>query len=256
MGDRDPIRHVRVLTPEGPRWGLHEGDAIAVMDAPPWLDAQPVRRCPVGEAELIAPVAPSKIVCVGLNYRAHAQEMGKPLPPEPLIFLKPSTTVVAPGGAVRLPPTSERVEHEAELACVVGRTLTRATAAQCSGAILGLTCANDVTARDIQRKEQAYTRAKGFDTFFPVGPWIVSGLSADDLGIELRVNGELRQRGRTSDMIFPLAEVLAFISQVMTLLPGDVVSTGTPPGVGPLLDGDEVSIEIEGVGALRHRVAR
>lgn len=199
---------------------------------------------------LIAPVAPSKVVAVALNYRAHALEMKKPLPAEPLFFIKPSTSVIGPGDTIVLPPDSQEVHHEAEVGLVIGRRLTRASPEQAKEALYGVTGVVDVTARDIQRRQSHYTRGKGYDTFCPIGPFITCGLDPTDLGVKLSVNGETRQDGRTSDLIFGPWQLLSFISQVMTLLPGDVVSTGTPSGVGPIVTGDRVTLDVEGVGAL------
>jgi 2-keto-4-pentenoate hydratase/2-oxohepta-3-ene-1,7-dioic acid hydratase in catechol pathway len=204
----------------------------------------------MAEARLLAPVAPSKIVAVGLNYKDHAAEQGKPLPAEPLIFLKPSTAVIGPGDAIQLPPGAGRIDHEAEAGIVIGRRATRVRAADASDYVLGVTCVNDVTARDIQRRENQYTRPKGFDTFAPVGPCIAVGLDWADLAVEGWVNGARRQASTTRQLIFPVAELVAFISAVMTLLPGDIISTGTPSGIGPLAAGDVVTIRVAGVGDL------
>lgn len=204
---------------------------------------------------VLAPVVPSKIVCVGLNYRDHAAEQGKPLPVEPLLFLKPSTAVVDPGGCIELPSGVGRVDHEAELAVVIGRRATRVAEADAMGHVLGLTCMNDVTARDLQKKDGRYTRAKGFDTFAPLGPCIALDLSPDDLRVTGAVNGVVRQDSRTRELIFPVARLISAISHIMTLLPGDVVSTGTPAGIGPLHAGDEVVVTVEGVGTLRNTVS-
>ncbi len=238
------------------RWGVVEGELVTPLAAPPW---EGVRRLggavPLATSRLLPPCEPSKVVAVGLNYRAHAAEMGKELPEEPLLFLKAPSAVLAPGGAVRLPRQSARVEHEGELALVIGRTASGVTAERALDHVLGYTCLDDVTARDIQRREKVYARAKGFDTFCPVGPWLETEISDPQaLEVELRVNGDVRQRGATSDMIFPVAEVIAFISHIMTLFPGDLVTTGTPPGVGPLAPGDGVEVEIAGIGVLRHSV--
>jgi 2-keto-4-pentenoate hydratase/2-oxohepta-3-ene-1,7-dioic acid hydratase in catechol pathway len=180
--------------------------------------------------------------------------MGKPVPQEPLLFMKPSTALNPSGAPIRLPHESQEVHHEAELAIVVGKQLTRAAEAEAEAAIFGVACFNDVTARDIQKREIQHTRAKGFDTFACLGPWLVSGLPYGNLRITCRVNGEKRQEGNTRDQIFPPARLLSFISNSMTLLPGDVVTTGTPSGVGRLVDGDMVEIEIEGIGTLRNPV--
>jgi 2-keto-4-pentenoate hydratase/2-oxohepta-3-ene-1,7-dioic acid hydratase in catechol pathway len=201
-------------------------------------------------ARVLAPVLPSKIVAVGLNYRAHAAEQGKPLPPEPLIFIKPSTTVIGPGDPIRIPPGVGRVDHEAEMGIVIGRRAWRVQEKDAASVILGVTCVNDVTARELQRKEGHYTRPKGFDTFAPVGPAIGLGLDFSNLAVRGRVNGTLRQDSTTRDLIFAVSALIAFISAIMTLLPGDIISTGTPAGIGPLSPGDSVGIEVEGVGEL------
>jgi 2-keto-4-pentenoate hydratase/2-oxohepta-3-ene-1,7-dioic acid hydratase in catechol pathway len=200
---------------------------------------------------------PSKIVCVGRNYADHASELGNTLPPEPLLFLKPPSAVIGDGKAIVLPPEVGRVEHEGEIAVVIGRRMKRASQGEAVEGIAGITCANDVTARDLQRKDGQWTRAKGFDTFCPLGPRVVplSELPPlDELEILCRVNGELRQQGRARDMAFPIPTLLAHISRIMTLEPGDVVLTGTPSGVGPLVAGDVVEVEIPGVGVLRNPV--
>src|SRR6185436_8704996 len=205
-------------------------------------------------AELCPPSDASKVVAVGQNYRKHAEELGKPIPEEPLLFIKPSTALNPHLAPIRLPPQSAEVHHEGELALVIGRTLSDATEVEAAEAIFGLTCLNDVTARDIQRKEVQHTRSKSFDTFACVGPWMETELSSADLRIICRVNGQVRQDGRTSDMIFPPARLVSFISRIMTLLPGDLVSTGTLSGVGPIRDGDRVEVEVEGIGALANPV--
>jgi 2-keto-4-pentenoate hydratase/2-oxohepta-3-ene-1,7-dioic acid hydratase in catechol pathway len=203
---------------------------------------------------VLAPVVPSKIVAVALNYKAHAAEQGKPLPPEPLFFIKPSTAVVGPGEPVRLPPGVGRVDHEAEVGLVIGRRATRVTAERAGDYILGVTCVNDVTARALQKQVGHYTRPKGFDTFAPVGPAIALGLDWSNLRVQGWVNDTLRQDSTTGDLIFPVPELVAFISSVMTLLPGDIISTGTPAGIGPLASGDVVRIRVEGVGDLENPV--
>jgi 2-keto-4-pentenoate hydratase/2-oxohepta-3-ene-1,7-dioic acid hydratase in catechol pathway len=205
-------------------------------------------------AELLAPVSPSKIVCVGRNYAAHAKELGNPIPDEPLIFLKPPSSLLAPGAAIQLPASSQRVEHEAEIGIVIGKRLRRVDGDAALAGIFGVTAVNDVTARDIQRKEVQFTRAKGFDTFCPVGPLIETELDLAQLTVTGRVNGQLRQNGRVDQMLFGIAALLSFISRVMTLEPGDLVSTGTPEGVGPVVAGDTVEIEVSGVGVLSNSV--
>jgi len=203
---------------------------------------------------VLAPVVPSKIVAVALNYKAHAAEQGKPLPPEPLFFLKPSTSVIGPGEAIELPPGVGRVDHEAEVGLVIGRRARRVPAERAAEYILGVTCVNDVTARALQKIVGHYTRPKGFDTFAPVGPCIALGLDWSNLRVRGWVNGALRQDSTTADLIFPVPELVAFISSVMTLLPGDIISTGTPSGIGPLAAGDSVRIRVDGVGDLTNSV--
>jgi 2-keto-4-pentenoate hydratase/2-oxohepta-3-ene-1,7-dioic acid hydratase in catechol pathway len=214
------------------------------------------QRWALPDVRLLSPILPSKVVCVGRNYADHARELGNEVPSEPQLFLKPSTSVIGHRDVVRLPPQSQRVEHEAELAVVIGvsgaRRIDRADAAK---AIFGYTCANDVTARDLQRADVQFTRAKGFDSFCPLGPWIVTGLDVSDLEVRCEVGrgsgvAEMRQLGRTKDMVFDVATLVSYVSHVMTLLPGDVILTGTPAGVGPLTDGDSVSVRIEGIGEL------
>src|SRR5258708_472169 len=199
-------------------------------------------------------IRPSKIVAVGRNYVAHARELGHEVPTEPLIFLKPTSAVVGDGDDVVYPAASTRVDHEAELAVVIGRRCTAGGEAGGAAHIRGYTCANDVTARDLQETDDQWTRAKGFDTFCPLGPAIVEGLDPSNLQVVARVNGEERQRGATADMLFPVPALVAYISQVMTLEPDDVILTGTPPGVGPVQRGDLMEIEVAGIGILRNRV--
>jgi 2-keto-4-pentenoate hydratase/2-oxohepta-3-ene-1,7-dioic acid hydratase in catechol pathway len=203
---------------------------------------------------LLAPVSPSKIVAVGLNYRDHAAEQGKPLPSEPLVFLKPSTAIVGPAEAIRIPPGAGRVDYEGEMGLVIGRRAHRVGVSQAADYVLGVTCVNDVTARDIQRRENHYTRAKGFDTFAPIGPCVALGLDPGSLGVECWVNGVRRQGSSTEQLIFSAAELVSFISAVMTLLPGDIISTGTPAGIGPLTAGDTVTVRVTGVGDLVNTV--
>jgi 2-keto-4-pentenoate hydratase/2-oxohepta-3-ene-1,7-dioic acid hydratase in catechol pathway len=205
---------------------------------------------------VLSPVLPSKVVAIGLNYRAHAEETGRPLPEEPMVFMKPSTSVIGPGETIVMPPQSARVDHEAELAVVIGRAARNVRAGDALEHVLGYTCANDVTARDLQAKDVQFTRAKGFDTFCPLGPHVVTDIDAGKLEIFCRVNGEVRQHSNTSDLVFGVAELIEFISAVMTLLPGDVILTGTPDGISPLADGDNVEIELEGIGVLSNPVRK
>ena len=213
-----------------------------------------VRRIAFGSAE--APPRPSKIVAVGRNYREHAKELGNVAPDEaPLLFLKAPSTLVIGGGDIVLPPESQRVDYEGELALVIGWKIKSWPAEQWLDALAGVCCANDVTARDLQKKDGQWARAKSFDTFCPIGPEIVAGIDPSDLAIETRVNGAAKQSSTTSEMVFSPSFLVAYVSRMMTLEPGDLILTGTPAGVGPLAPGDVVEVEIEGVGVLRNRVA-
>jgi len=210
----------------------------------------------LAEAELLPPVRPSKIVCVGRNYREHAAELNHEVPQEPLLFFKPTSSLLAPGAAVRRPKLSQRVDYEGELGVVMGKKCYRPAADEdVRPYILGYTCVNDVTARDLQKKDEQWARAKGFDTFCPVGPLVVDGLDPwAGVGVETRVNGEVRQSGNTRDFIFPLDVVIRYVAQVMTLFPGDLIATGTPKGVGAVVAGDVIEVTVEGVGTLRNSV--
>jgi 2-keto-4-pentenoate hydratase/2-oxohepta-3-ene-1,7-dioic acid hydratase in catechol pathway len=210
---------------------------------------------PLADVRLLAPVLPSKVVAIGRNYLEHTREMGTQPPAEPLIFLKPSTAVVGPGDAIVRPVhLSERVDHEGELAIVFGRLCRDVPAARVPEVIFGYTCANDVTARDLQEKDGQWTRAKGFDTFCPLGPWIETGLDPADVRLTTTVNGQVTQDSRTSLLIHDITTLVTYVTAVMTMLPGDVLLTGTPEGIGPLVAGDNVSVDIEGIGALTNRV--
>ncbi|HEY7113129.1 MAG TPA: fumarylacetoacetate hydrolase family protein [Thermoanaerobaculia bacterium] len=213
-----------------------------------------MKRFPFGSPE--APPLPSKIVCVGRNYREHAAELGNVAPDkEPLLFLKAPSALVLDGGDIRRPPESERVDYEGELALVIGKKIKSWPQERWLEALAGVSCANDVTARDLQKKDGQFARAKSFDTFCPVGPEIVAGLDPTDLAIQTRVSGAVRQSARTSNVVFSPAFLVAYVSRMMTLLPGDLILTGTPAGIGPLAPGDVVEVEIEKVGVLRNRVA-
>lgn len=234
-----------------------DASTAQLLDAAPYSGGRPTDRfVPLRPEALLAPVTPSKIVCVGRNYRDHAKELGHDVPKEPLLFLKPPSSLLAPFGMIELPKESERVEHEGELTIVVGQALRRASREEASAAIFGITAANDVTARDLQKKDVQFTRGKGFDTFCPVGSAIETepGPLAE-LRVITRVDGLERQNGSVADMIWPVDVLLAYISDVMTLLPGDIVLTGTPAGVGPLTPGCTVSVHIGPNGpALENRV--
>ena len=206
------------------------------------------------EVRLLAPVLPGKIVAVGLNYKDHARELGMEIPEEPLLFLKAPSALIGPEGEIVYPPQSQRVDHEAELAVVIGRAAKNVKEKDAAAHILGYTCFNDVTARDLQRKDSQFARSKGFDTFAPLGPWIVTGFDPTEAPVRCLVNGEVRQDGNTREMIASVYRIVEFISTFMTLFPGDVIATGTPPGVGSLRVGDVVTVEVGGIGALTNRV--
>lgn len=250
-------RLARVETPKGPRYArleTHGGREVAVLlqgDIGAFTDDGVI---PFDGLRLLAPVLPTKIVAIGSNYAAHAAEMGNAVPSVPKLFLKPSTAVIGPGEPIRIPPGTTRVDPEGELGVVIGKRTFRATPQTALAHVLGYTCLNDVTARDFQRADVQFTRGKGFDTFCPIGPWVVTDVDASDLAIATVVNGEQRASGRTSDMVVGVAELIAFISGIMTLLPGDVIATGTPPGVAPIVAGDVVDVVIEGLGTLSNPV--
>ncbi len=256
-------RYVRFLHDDAPRFGVLDGTEVAVIEPHPFSSHAPTgERVPLQGLRLLAPVLPSKIVCVGRNYASHAAELGNEVPEEPLLFLKPSSAVIGPDDPIRHPTwASDDVQHEAELAIVIGALVqdvdaaTAATGMGTPGApIFGFTCANDVTARDLQRADDQWTRAKGFDSFLPLGPAIATDIDPADVRVRCLVNGEVRQDGSTSDLVFGVAELVAYISKIMTLLPGDVILTGTPDGVSTIAPGDTVRVEIDGIGVLRNPV--
>ena len=247
-------RIVRIETSGGPRWGGVLGTTVRALEGDPFWSWQFGEE--LGELDgltLLPPTVPTKIVCVGLNYAAHAEESDSAVPTEPLLFFKPPSAVIGPAATIVLPGQSGRVDYEAEMAIVRAARCRDVTVEEAWSFAAGITCGNDVTARDLQARDDQWTRAKGFDTFCPLGPWLLTGAAESDLadlGIECRVNGEVRQRGRTSDMIFSPAELIAYVSSIMTLQPGDVIMTGTPEGVGPLSSGDVVEVDVDGVGTL------
>lgn len=212
------------------------------------------RILPLSSIKLLAPVMPSKIVSVGLNYRDHAKELDMAVPAEPVIFIKPSTAVIGPGDVIIYPMSSGRLDYEAELGVVIKERTRNVPAARAMNCILGYTCVNDVTARDLQKKDIQWTRSKSFDTFAPIGPWVETDLNPSKLRVKAYLNGELKQDSSTAEFIFPVPQLVSFISSVMTLLPGDIIATGTPPGVGPMKPGDEIIVEVEGIGRLVNRV--
>jgi 2-keto-4-pentenoate hydratase/2-oxohepta-3-ene-1,7-dioic acid hydratase in catechol pathway len=238
-------------------YGILEGEQISVLWATPYdgLANTTGEVMSLPEVTLLAPCEPTKIVAIGLNYRDHAAEIGHPLPTEPLIFMKPSTAVIGPDDDIVYPAMSRRVDYEAELAVVIGRPCRHVQEADFRDYVLGYTCINDVTARDLQQKDGQFTRSKSFDTFAPLGPWIETEIpDPDNLTVEAFLNGQRRQHSSTRNLVFPVAALVAFISRIMTLLPGDVIATGTPSGIGPMAPGDLVEIRVEGIGALQNRL--
>ncbi|MEU4687775.1 fumarylacetoacetate hydrolase family protein [Actinoplanes sp. NPDC023714] len=260
------MRFARFVHAGGVSFGVVEGDGssgltVAEIDATPFQEVRFTgQRWALPDVRLLAPIFPTKVIGIGRNYADHAAEMGNEVPKEPLIFIKPNTSVIGPNDAIRIPSVTERVEEEAELAVVIGvsgaRRVDRAGAEK---AIFGYTVGNDVTARDLQRKDPQWTRAKGFDSFCPIGPWIVTGLDVSDVEVRCEVgrdpeNLEVRQIGRTKDMVFDVPSLISYVSHVMTLLPGDIILTGTPAGVSQIVPGDTVSVSIQGIGELRNPV--
>jgi len=236
-------------------YGAVDTEGIRVFQGTPFVAWEPTETVvPFESVRLLAPVFPTKVIGVGRNYADHAAEMGGEVPDEPVIFSKPATAIIGPDAAVVIPPESSEVHHEAELAVVVGRVSRRVDPEDAGPHILGYTAANDVTARDLQSRDGQWTRAKGFDTFCPLGPAIETEMDPLGLMVSCRVNGELRQEATTDDMVFGVAELLSFVSRVMTLLPGDVILTGTPSGVGPVHPGDTMEVEVERIGVLRNPV--
>jgi len=239
-------------------YGILEGENISVLWGAPYdggLENTTGEGMSLPEVTLLAPCEPTKIVALGLNYRDHAAEFGRPIPDEPLLFMKPSTAVIGPDEDIVFPAMSRRVDYEAELAVVIGRTCRHVKEEDFRNYVLGYTCINDVTARDLQKKDGQFTRSKSFDTFAPLGPWIETAIpDPDNLMVEAYLNGERRQHSSTANMVFPVAALVSFISRIMTLRPGDVIATGTPAGIGPMAPGDVVEIRVEGIGRLQNRV--
>lgn len=250
---RTSTRAIRFEQDGRPRWGRSDEEGrVEILSDAPWEGGTATgERARLDELRLLAPAAPTKIVCVGRNYAAHARELGNELPTEPLLFLKPPSSVIGPEEAIVIPEESEDVQHEAELAVVISQRCRDVSEEDVPSVVYGFTCLNDITARDIQRKEKHLTRSKSFDTFCPVGPWIAEGWR-EPAGrfVRCRVDGETRQDGNTSDMVFSVQALVAFISRIMTLEPGDLIATGTPAGVGTLRSGSRVEVEVEGIGTL------
>ncbi|MEO7123085.1 MAG: fumarylacetoacetate hydrolase family protein [Lacisediminihabitans sp.] len=242
-----------------PRFGIVDEDELVVIEGDPMFSGFETtgERVPLSAAKLLAPVIPrSKVVAVGKNYHDHAAEMGGEAPKEPLLFLKPNTSVIGPGDAIVLPPQSQQVEFEGELAIIIGSIAKNVPAKDAEQVIFGYTVANDVTARDLQKSDGQWARAKGFDTFCPLGPLVETEFDVASAALRTRVNGELHQDGQVSDLIHSIATIVEYASSVWTLLPGDVILTGTPAGVGPIVDGDTVEVEISGIGTLSNPVRR
>jgi 2-keto-4-pentenoate hydratase/2-oxohepta-3-ene-1,7-dioic acid hydratase in catechol pathway len=253
------MRIVRFVVERRVRWGLIEDKSIFALEYSPFTYADVVltrEHWPLDKVRLLAPCRPSKVVAVGLNYKPHAKELKMALPDHPLIFLKPPTAVIGPGAPIVIPPGSTRVDYEGELAVVIGRTARRVKEDDAPRYIMGYTCFNDVTERDQQQADGQWTRAKGHDTFAPLGPCIETDLYPRKLELETRVNGERRQYGNTSDCVFDAYQLVSFISGVMTLKPGDVIATGTPSGIGPLKAGDTVEVLVDGIGRLANPVGK
>ena len=249
------MKLVRFLKNDQPCYGLIEGEAVYAIEGSIFGEFRQAEKvAALSEVSLLAPCEPTKILAVGLNYRVHAAELGHDVPSEPLIFSKPPSSVIGPLEPIVYPVLSQHVDYEGELTVVIGQRARNLSPEKARDFVLGYTCGNDVTARDLQQRDDQWTRAKGFDTFCPLGPCIVTGLDPAHLAISARVNGEVRQSATTADMVFNVAELIAYVSQVMTLEPGDVILTGTPAGVGPVEPGDVVEVEIEGIGTLRNPV--
>jgi 2-keto-4-pentenoate hydratase/2-oxohepta-3-ene-1,7-dioic acid hydratase in catechol pathway len=241
---------------DAPRFGWVYEDRVGPIEGEPFGAFRRMEaEIPLEMVRLVAPVRPGKIICVGRNYAEHAREQNVEVPDIPLLFLKPPSSVIGPGETVVLPPQSRQVEHEGELAVVIGQAGRWIPAEEALKHVLGFTVANDVTARDLQRRDGQWTRGKGFDTFLPLGPWIETDLDPSDVLVQTRVNGEMRQMASTREMMFPVEQLIAFISSVMTLEPGDLILTGTPAGIGSLLPGDVVEVTVEGIGSLSNPVA-
>lgn len=251
------MRIARVHVGETVRYARLADDGAHLYTAAPWAGGEETDEVVEGDLIVDVPVEPTKIVCVGRNYRAHAEELGNEVPTAPLLFLKPPSALLPHDGVILWPEASERVDYEGEIAVVIGRRAHALPEAAVADHVFGLTCANDVTARDLQRADVQFTRGKGFDTFCPCGPWVETETPAwDEITIETRVDGEVRQHSVSERMSFGIAALISYISQIMTLMPGDLVLTGTPAGVAPLEVGQSVEVEVGGVGTLRNAVAR
>ncbi len=250
------MRFIRYRTgSEEPRYGWVYEDRIGPIEGVPFGDYRRLEaEIPMHMVRLLAPLLPGKIICVGRNYPEHAREQGFEVPEIPMLFMKPPSSIIGPSENIILPPQSQKVEHEGELAVVIGRRGRWISSEDALDYVMGYTCANDVTARDLQRRDGQWTRGKGFDTFLPLGPWIETDLDPADVLVQTRVNGEMRQMASTREMMFTVEQLIAFISSVMTLEPGDLILTGTPAGIGPLQASDVVEVSVEGIGSLSNPV--
>lgn len=250
------MKIVRFTHNDAEHWGILDGETVRPLPGTPFDGLEPAGDAlPLADVRLLAPVKPGKLVCVGLNYVLHARESGLPLPDEPMLFMCSPQAIIGPGEAIVLDSSDKRIEFEAEIAIVIGKRARNVPSAETASVVLGYTCANDVSNRDLQLKDKQFTRAKSFDTYKPMGPWIETDLDPDAQTIRLRQNGEIRQDSTTSDMIFPTPFIIEFVTSIMTLEPGDVIITGTPSGVGPMKSGDLIEIEISGIGKLHNPVA-
>ncbi len=248
------MKYLRFFHNNEVKYGILEKDDV-VLELEGDYSSYPSRhKHPLSQCKFLIPCLPSKIVAVGLNYTDHAKELKMPVPEEPVLFIKPSTSAIGPDEKIVSPKMCTHLDYEAEVAVVIKKVCRHISPEQANEYILGFTCFNDVTARDLQKKDGQWTRSKSFDTFSPLGPFIASGLNPADIAVELRLNGQVKQSGSTKNLIFPIPQLVSFVSQVMTLLPGDVITTGTPPGVGAMKAGDTVEVTIPGVGTLKNNV--
>ncbi len=249
------MKFARILFQDKVRFAVIEGDKARLIEGTVFDEfALTDEVYPLSSVRLLAPVEPSKVVCVGLNYAEHARETNMPVPDEPILFIKPSTSVIGPGEAIIYPKMTKRMDYEAELGVVIKKQMKNVSPAESRNYLLGYTCLNDVTARDLQRKDGQWTRSKSFDTFCPIGPWVIDDIDPNNVDIELYLNGKRRQASNTKEFVFKMEDLLSFISRVLTLLPGDVVATGTPSGIGPMKRGDQVEVRIQGIGGLKNPV--
>lgn len=249
------MRIIRFIHKNKTAWGLLDGDCVSILKEPPFKKIKlSSRKIKFSSIKLLPPAEATKVVLAGLNYKDHAKELKMDLPKEPLIFIKPATTLIPHKEKIIYPNCVTQLDYEAELAIVIGSTAKNVSEGQAKKHIFGYTCLNDVTARDLQRRDIQWTRAKSFDTFCPLGPWVETDIEPDDLSIRLYLNGKLKQNSRTCEFIFSPSRLVSFVARIMTLFPGDIISTGTPSGIGPMKKGDVVEVEIENIGKLSNYV--